>query len=349
MNNEVREWEGKAMRRLLAGLTIVVVLSGFWYPRDGWAEAIGMVTGSKTGTYIRFGQDIAEAAKQVGLEIEVKESEGSIDNIRRLISTENAAFAIVQSDVLGYLSRSGEPQMRRIASQLRLIFPFYNEELHLLARQEIQRFEDLVGKRVVVGATKSGTWLTATNLLGLLNIKPAERLELKPEDGVSAVLTGKADAMFYVVGKPAKLFVTLGEMQNEPQFADMVKKLHFVPLQDKRTLQEYVPSSLGPSDYAWVGQTVDTIAVKSMLISFDFSANKTPYHRQRCAQLAQLSTAVRQNFAELQRTGHPKWKEVNLDQEIGTWKRDNCSKAALKPASADPSLEEQIRQRLTGK
>ena len=155
--------------------------------------------------------------------------------------------------------------------------------------------------------------------------------------------------MFYVVGKPAKLFVSLGEMQNEPQFADMAKKLHFVPLQDKRALQDYVPSSLGPSDYGWVGKTVDTIAVKSMLISFDFSDKKTPYRRQRCAQLAQLSTAVWQNFAELQRTGHPKWKEVNLDQNVGTWKRDDCSKAAPKQPPPDLSLEEQIRQRLKGK
>ena len=131
------------MQRFLAGWTISILLSSLCCPYDGWAEALGMVTGSKTGTYIRFGQDIAGAAKQLGLEIEIKESEGSIDNIRRLTSAENAAFAIVQSDVMGYLSRSEEPQMRRIASQLRLIFPFYNEEIHLLARQDIQRFEDL--------------------------------------------------------------------------------------------------------------------------------------------------------------------------------------------------------------
>ena len=39
------------------------------------------------------------------------------------------------------------------ASQYYLVFPFYNEEVHLLARREIRRFEDLDGKRVVVGTS----------------------------------------------------------------------------------------------------------------------------------------------------------------------------------------------------
>ena len=51
-----------------------------------------MVTGSQTGTYIKFGNDIAGVAKTVGLEILVKDSQGSIDNIKRINSKENANF-----------------------------------------------------------------------------------------------------------------------------------------------------------------------------------------------------------------------------------------------------------------
>jgi len=254
-------------------------------------------------------------------------------------------LAIVQSDVLGFLSRSNDPEMRRTAAQLRLIFPFYNEEIHLLARQGISRVEDLNGKRVIVGAQKSGTWLTTSYLLDLLKIRPAGRLELPPPEGLTAILAGKADAMFFVAGKPVKLFTTLGEMRNEPQYADLVTKLHFVPLQDRRMLQHYVPTTIDSNDYAWVSNKVDTVAVKSMLVSFDFSSQATPYYRQRCEQLARLSTSVRQNLAELQRTAHPKWKEVNLDQEIGDWKRDTCSHSLPRP-TADPGIEKGIIDRL---
>src|SRR5262249_18375787 len=165
-------------------------------------QGIGMVTGSATGTYIRFGQDIAKLAASEGLQILVKESEGSLDNIKRLSSTENAALGIVQSDVLGFLKTSQDPKTREIARQLRMIVPFYNEEVHVFARKDIQRFQDLAGKRVVVGTQGSGNWLTSTFLLGLLGVQPATRLELAPPAGVGAVLAGQADAMVYVAGKP---------------------------------------------------------------------------------------------------------------------------------------------------
>jgi hypothetical protein len=202
------------MRRyLLFYAAVVVWVSGLLYVPQVKADSIGLMTGSTTETYFQFGHDIARVARTVGLEILVKESEGSIDNIRRLVGRENAALGIVQSDVLGFLSRSEDPDVRRISERLRLVFPFYNEEVHLLARKEIQRFEDLDGKRVVVGTKGSGNWLTSNNLLRMINIKPTERIELPPPEGASAVLRGEADAMVYVADKPVKLFTTFRELQ----------------------------------------------------------------------------------------------------------------------------------------
>lgn len=85
-----------------------------------------MVTGSKAETYFQFGQDLARLARTIGLDLMVKESEGSIANIGRLVSAENAALAIVQSDVLGFLHRPDDPEVRQIAERFRLTFPFYN-------------------------------------------------------------------------------------------------------------------------------------------------------------------------------------------------------------------------------
>jgi TRAP transporter TAXI family solute receptor len=307
------------------------------------ADSIGMVTGSRTGTYIQFGQDIARVAQGSGLDILVKESEGSIDNIRRLVSAENAALSIVQSDVLGFLSRSADPQVRRIAERLRLIFPFYNEEVHLFARTDIRRFEDLGGRRVVVGTQGSGNWLTSNNLLRMVNVEPAERLELPPPEGVSAVLTGQADAMFYVVGKPAKLFTAMVELQQDPRYAQLAKDIHFVPLTHAAMLREYAGSSIGANDYAWLSDDVPTVAVKAVLISFDFSPRTNPHYRQRCEELGKLGLAIRGNFAELQRTGHPKWREVDLDQEIGIWKRDTCSHAVRRPTPAPRQQDDLLK------
>lgn len=335
----------------LMGSTIVFLLNSLWWASLVWAEGVGMVTGSTTGTYYRFGQELAEVARKAGLDILVKESQGSLDNISRLISKENAALAIVQSDVLGFLNQSRDADMRRTAAQLRLIFPFYNEEVHLLARQDIRRIEDLNGKKVVVGAQKSGNWLTASYLLDLLKVRPAERLELPPPEGMTAILTGKAEAMFYIAGKPVKLFTTLGEMRNESPFAELAKQVHFVPLPIARMPPGYTATTLGPSDYPWVTESVNTIAVKAMLISFDFSGKRNAYQRQRCAELGQLGGVLRQQFASLQSSGHPKWKEVNLDEDVSLWKRDTCSQQSGEPPGepAEADLERQLKCRISGK
>jgi hypothetical protein len=79
--------------------------------------------------------------------------------------------------------------------------------------------------------------------------------------------------MFYVVGKPAQLFQELP--QRGPQATAAV---HFVSLADT-TLQQksYEPSTIGPKDYPWLSHTIETVAVKALLVGFDFSAPDTPY------------------------------------------------------------------------
>lgn len=312
------------------------------------AQGLGMVTGSKAGTYFQFGQDIAKSARTIGLDLMVKESEGSIANIRRLVSAENAALAIVQSDVLGFLRRSDDPEVRHIAERLRLVFPFYNEEVHVFARKQIRRFEDLEGKRVVVGTQGSGNWLTSSNLLLTVKVRPAERIELPPPEAVHAVLRGEADAMFYVAGKPVKLFTAVGELQKEPRYVNLVEDVHFVPLSHEDMLREYAASTIGPGDYDWVAETVPTVAVKAVLIGYDFSSRHTAYYRTRCEQLSRLGRVVRDHVAELKQTGHPKWKEVNLDDAIGIWERDPCSHSRPRAPETGDDLLRAITETLKG-
>jgi TRAP transporter TAXI family solute receptor len=289
------------------------------------AQGIGMVTGSNTGTYIRFGRDIADVARNQGVSILVKESEGSLANIRRMMSKENAALGIVQSDVLGFLATSADANMRSISSRIRLVFPFYNEEVHLFARKDIQQLSDLNGKRVVVGTKGSGNWLTANNILRLASIRPGESLEMPPSKAVSAVLTGKADAMFYVAGKPVTVFTRIRDLLDNPDYAPLVKQVHFLSLDDPAILNEYVDSNISTDDYSWLDEGVRTAAVKAILVSVDFSSKHNAYYRQRCDQLGKLGEAIRQQFDYLKSTGHPKWQEVDLEQTIGIWQRDTCS------------------------
>lgn len=309
-----------------------------------WAQGssgagMGVVTGSETGTYIKFGQDMARMAQREGLNLIVKESEGSLSNIERMDSSENAGIGIVQSDVLGFLSRSNNPKMKRTASRLRLVFPLYNEEVHLYANKSVQSFSDLQGKRVVVGSLGSGNWLTSKNLMNMMGITPAEELQLNPVDGAKEILLGNADAMFYVAGKPVKLFKNLERVFANEEFSDLAANVHMVPLTDQKMLDEYVAAELTREDYSWLENSVATIAVKAMLIGFDFSTGRNAYYDQRCADFQKLGLAIRNNLDELRQQGHPKWKQVDLDEDVGLWQRDTCSALPpeLQPSAAGVS------------
>lgn len=331
------------MNRSLIGILVLLCVLGGVEPA---ADPIGMVTGPATGTQIQFGRDIAEVAKTAGLDIQVKESQGSIDNVRRMDSQENAALGIVYADVLGYLSRSENPEMRQIASRLRLIFPLYHAEAHLLAQQSIQSLGDLRGKRVVAGEQGSGTWLTTMNLLQLTDVKPAELLNMNPLDGLTAVLTGKADAMFFVVGKPVSLFTKVSNLIEKPEYAAVVANVHFVPLDDPRLLREYQPARIGPTDYGWITNEVPTIAVKAVLMSFDFSSKQNPYFVMRCQQLALLGQTIRTHIGQLRQTGHSKWKEVNLEEQVGIWKPDRCSRERSEGGSPKLDVKRELEKLL---
>ncbi len=67
-----------------------------------------IVTGSKLGTLYKIGEDLSKyVAPDANINLEVLSSNGSIDNVLKLISPKypNVKFAIVQSDVLQELMR----------------------------------------------------------------------------------------------------------------------------------------------------------------------------------------------------------------------------------------------------
>jgi len=308
-----------------------------YLPVSAYADdVLGLVTGPKTGTYYTFGKEIQQAAAKAKVEMDVKSSEGSIDNIRRINSTENAALGIVQSDVLGFLARSQNADSVRMASNLRMVFPFYNEEVHVLARRDINSFKDLAGKRVAVGEESSGNMLTAINLFSLMQIMPKEMPKMSPAQGVVAVLKGELDAVILVGGKPVRLFKNLEDLTlpENQKYATMLQRVHFLALDDPKMLEEYKPGTLTSQDYSFVQETVPTVSVQAVMISYDFSQNSS---KGRCEKLHQLAKAIRDQLPMLRAKGHPKWKEVDLDGSPGLWQKDSCAWPEVKnEVKADP-------------
>lgn len=306
-------------------MTAVLILSGGLASVAARADdTIGIVSGPKTGTYYAIAKDISQAVSKAGVTVDVKTSEGSIDNIKRINSAENAALGIVQSDVLGFLSRSKSPESLRMANNLRMVFPFYNEEVHVLTRKDIRSFSDLQGKRVAVGEDGSGNMLTSINLFSMMGVTPAESKKISPAQGVVAVLKGELDAVVFVGGKPVRLFKNLEDLTlpENQKYAAMLEQVHFLPMDNAKMLEEYKPATITKADYNFVGDDVPTIAVQAVMVSYDFTRNG---NRRRCDKLGLLAKVLRKDLPHLAEKGHPKWKEVNLDAHAGQWKKDSCA------------------------
>jgi uncharacterized protein len=288
-------------------------------------EAIKIVTGPDTGTYFAFGNNIATLSGKTA-PIKVIASNGSIDNIRQIVEGKGAvALGIVQSDILGFLKRSTSKNTKKVADHLSMVFPFYDEEVHILARSDVKGLHDLQGKRVVVGEEGSGNMLTAMNILALSEVKAGRLLHLPPAEGVVAVLSGEADAMFLVGGKPVPLFSNLSALKGAKGGANahLLESVHLIPIDDQRVYTEYSPTRLNKGDYPFMTETILTAKVNSALIAYG-DRGKAKISAKECAPLQSVSRLIATHLEDLKASGHPKWKEVNLYADIAGWPRNGC-------------------------
>lgn len=172
-----------------------------------FAQDMGIVTGSQKGTYYQFGLNLAELVKSRGIKLRVDDSAGSIQNVYAVYKAPRTQLGIVQSDVLAFVAKIGtDPVLKSIADKTKLVFPLYNEEVHLLARSDVKDFDDLANRAVAIGAEGSGIYLTARLLFELSGVEPRDMVPAGPVEALALLKQGKIDAMFYVAGLPVKLF-----------------------------------------------------------------------------------------------------------------------------------------------
>jgi len=212
---------------------IVLSLSGMSFGVD-----MGIMTGGQKGTYYQFGLNLKELVKSRDIRLRVDNSTGSIENLFAVYQRPYTQMGIVQSDVLAFVSRlQSDPTLKRIAKKTKMIFPLYNEEVHLLGRRELADFDDLAGKRVAIGKEGSGTYLTAKLLFEVSDVKPIEMVPAGTDEALAQLKAGDIDAMFYVAGFPVKLFE--GDVAEEDGLA-------LIPITNK-SIVEFYPTAEFPT------------------------------------------------------------------------------------------------------
>lgn len=273
-----------------------------------------IVTASERGTYIEIGRDLSRlVAKPVGLTLDVLPSKGSAENVRRLRVEPNVRLALVQNDVYRAFTdqaRAGDAEAARLISPLRVVMPLYNEEIYFVTRADspLKYIHEIRGKRINIGLVGSGTALTATTVYRAMfgtALSEQNTSTLSNEDALVKLASEKSiDVVVVIAGQPAKLFADM--KQEARQYIKLLAVDPQAP-ETKAASETYADTTIRSSSYPnWLTQDVSALAVKSMLVTYDFPAGSEAQDH-----LVRIAKSMCVNFDRLKTEGHAKWQEVS--------------------------------------
>ncbi len=200
--------------RLIAGLAALAFVLGassiaLEYLVPSPPFRITIATGRKGTTFDYFGERYRTRFARSGIELNVRETDGALENLR-LLRDSNSNVQVAFS--IGGISNS--TQMPDLWS-MGLIFnvPFW---IFYTSSQSLESLTQLKGKRIVVGPEGSGARYVAERILSRANIdsKTATLLPLAGDSAVEALNKDAADAALLVGGSDAP---SVGHLLNNPK------------------------------------------------------------------------------------------------------------------------------------
>jgi TRAP transporter TAXI family solute receptor len=294
----------KRLAQCLAALGLCIAMAG-----DVSGADLGLITAGEHGTYYHFGQDLRRLLKPQGINVIVHRSNGAVENVRALIDRPGVQLGIVQSDMLTAITEQQRNlAMRAAAEGMRLVFPLYDEQVHIVARAGIKDIGGLAGQLVAIGGEGSGTYLTALALFQLAAVVPGAMIAMDGAEALAHLRAGRIDAMVSVAGHPVRLLHDGVTLQDD---------LALVPVTAPAILDAYAATEIPAGMYPWQPNAVPTVAVTALLVVYDAG-------RRHCATIGRLAHHVVEGLGWLVENGHPYWKRVDLQRPIKGWEQYDC-------------------------
>src|SRR3974390_901310 len=195
--------------RLIQVLVAVLCILGIsWFALEYLVpsppHSITIATGRKGTTFDYFGERYQERFALAGIELNVRETAGALENLRLL---QDANSGVDIAFIIGGISdRSRAPKL----SSNGLIFnvPFW---VFYPSAESLDGLRQLKGKRIAVGPEGSGARYTAERILSKANInsETAKLLPLAGDAAVNALIDGTVDAALIVGGSDAPAVAAL--------------------------------------------------------------------------------------------------------------------------------------------
>jgi TRAP transporter TAXI family solute receptor len=178
-------------------LTLLAFLVAYQFVDPAPPKRLVIATGSPEGAYAGFAQEYRNYLGRESVELEIRHTRGSVENLA-LLSSGEVDVAFVQG---GTEQAATEP--------LLALGSVYYEPAWLFYRGDrlSERLTDMAGARVAVGASGSGTLALARTLLAdnqmlARHLVPVER---GGAEAAKALRNGELDAAFFVSGAQSPL------------------------------------------------------------------------------------------------------------------------------------------------
>lgn len=177
----------------------------------GSGTSLTFTTGSETGTYYGFGGVLGQyVSGNSDISVTVVSSSGSQNNIEE-IDAGNAQLGFTQSDVMSY-AYNGERLFEEKVDSFSVVCALYMEAVQIVTTDSsIASVADLAGKTVSIGASGSGVYFNAIDVLGAYGLTEDDINPIYQgfSDSAESLKDGKIDAAFIVAGAPTTAITDL--------------------------------------------------------------------------------------------------------------------------------------------
>ncbi|WP_300303070.1 TAXI family TRAP transporter solute-binding subunit [Ferrovibrio sp.] len=241
-------------------------------------DFVNILTGGTSGAYYPIGVALSNVYTKAmpGAKIQVQPTKASVENLN-LLNTRKGEIALTLGDTLSNAwkgdAETGFPQK---LTSLRVIAAAYNNYIQIVASKDsgIKTLADLKGKRISVGAPKSGTEINARAVLGAagLTYKDFSKVEyLGFGESVDLMKNRQLDVTLQSAGLGV---ASIRDLANSvdivivPVPADVVKKIG-----DPAYLTDTIPAGT----YKGQDAAVPAAAVGNYFVSTDKVSNDLAY------------------------------------------------------------------------
>ncbi|GBU09298.1 hypothetical protein AwWohl_04360 [Gammaproteobacteria bacterium] len=291
-------------KKITLGLLSIALLLGTSIHAQ--QKYINILTGGTSGVYYPLGVALSQIYTKIpDTKISVQATKASVENLNLLQQGKGELAFVLGDAVADAWAGNVEAGFKTKLDRLRAIAAIYPNYIQIIANKEsgIKTLADLKGKRVSVGAAKSGTELNARAIFKAagLSYQDFAKVEFLPyAESVELIKNRQLDATLQSSGLGMAAFRDLATTM----------PVVFIPIPEdliKSIGSEAYASGIIPAN-TYEGQTQDipTVIITNILVSHDKVSDEIAY---------QMTKGIFENLQNIQ-NAHSAAKDIHLEQAI---------------------------------